>query len=180
MTAPESILRGRNPDDLDSSERRELVSAYLDDELSAEEARIVTHWLDEHPGALREVEHLRRTWDLLDHYTDEPVPEGFTSRVLAEAGVSRSTGSGQVVKLQWYRRPLGIAAAVLLAFGAAFVAMDDKEHPTPPEAISAAQMLDTVPDELVEHMDLLADLTSDDFEASLIDYEDFDTEGQGG
>src|SRR5688500_20002725 len=68
---------------LDPRERQELLSAYLDGELPAEEAREVTAWLDRHPDALREVERQRRLWDLLGRYPDEPVPAGFSQRVIA-------------------------------------------------------------------------------------------------
>ena len=50
-------------DALDARRLRELLSAYLDGELSTEAALEVTAWLDDHPDALRDIEHLRRLWD---------------------------------------------------------------------------------------------------------------------
>ena len=84
---------------LDVKQRRELISAYLDGELSADESRHVTEWLDTNPGALREVEHIRRTWDLLEAYEDEPVPEGFAARVFETAGVQREEKEGRVLRM---------------------------------------------------------------------------------
>jgi anti-sigma factor RsiW len=74
---------------LDPRERLELLSAYLDGELPADEAREVTAWLERHPEALREVERQRRLWDLLGRYADEPVPAGFSQRVLAQVPADR-------------------------------------------------------------------------------------------
>ena len=178
MSVPDPILRGRHPDTLERAERRELISAYLDGELPADEARIVTHWLDENPDALREVEHVRRTWDLLDQYEDEPVPAGFAGRVFDEVGIERPEKAGRRIPVAFGL--IAAAASVLIAIGLGLVAMSGDESTPPSEEMGAARILDTVPDELVEQLDLLADFGSDDFEASLIDYADFDAEGQDG
>ena len=103
--------------------RRELLVAYLDGELSPEATRHVTAWLDENPAALREVEHWRQTWTLLDHYEDEPVPADFAARVFDAVGLKPAERQGKVLRMAWYRRPLATAAAVVLAVGATVFVM---------------------------------------------------------
>ena len=58
---------------------------------------------------LKEVEHLRRVWDLLDLYEDEPVSPDFAARVLAGAGTARPRR-----RLVLRPRLAAAAAAVLL------------------------------------------------------------------
>lgn len=172
------ILRGRDPDRLGDADRRALISAYLDDELPADEARIVTLWLDENPDALREVEHVRRTWDLLEHYAEEPVPEGFAAGVFDAVGLERPKQRGRLIPIAF-----GLAAAaasILIAVGLGLVALGGGQDAVRSSEVGAAPILDTVPDELVEQLDLLADFGSDDFEASLIDYADFEAGEQDG
>jgi anti-sigma factor RsiW len=114
-------------DAMDPQTRRELLVAYLDGELPAEQALGVTAWLDDHPEALRDVEHLRHAWDLLDHYEDEPVPPDFAPRVLQAVGITPAQRAGRVVRMAWYRRPLATAAAVLVAVGATVFVMSSRE-----------------------------------------------------
>lgn len=167
MTSFDGMLAGRNPDDLDRIERRELISAYLDDELPAHEARQITLWLDENPGALKEVEHIRRTWDLLDHYEDEPVPEGFAQRVLAAVGLRRSAvePAGRMIQMAWYRKPqtwAAAAAVLLVAIGLIFTMKDDAATtpatPLPAAQASVATVIDDVPDDVLVYLDDIANL----------------------
>ena len=112
---------------MDVQTRRELVVAYLDGELPPEDALRVSTWLDRNPGALREVEHLRHAWDLLDHYQDEPVPADFAARVFDAVGIDRQERRGKVLRMAWYRRPLATAAALLVAVGATVFVMSSRE-----------------------------------------------------
>ncbi|MDJ0975396.1 MAG: hypothetical protein QNJ98_13105 [Planctomycetota bacterium] len=176
MTARDGMLAGRNPDDLDRAERRELISAYLDGELPAHEARQITHWLDENPGALKEVEHIRRTWDLLEHYEDEPVPDGFAQRVVRAVGIERAAGArGRVIPMAWYRRPqalMSLAAVLVLAIGLPLVLSKGPGDVVTPPAVtttSAADLLETVPDELLLQLDTLANLDDEVVDSVLSD-----------
>src|SRR5688572_1210951 len=108
-----------DPESLDPRERQELLSAYLDGELPADEAREVAAWLERHPDALREVERQRRLWDLLGRYADEPVPAGFSRRVL---GAARADGPPLAavpapVRLSRSSWALAAAAVVLASVG---------------------------------------------------------------
>ena len=156
------------PHDLDLLEvqaRRELLVAYLDGELPAEEALRVSTWLDENPGALREVEHYRHAWDLLEHYEDEPVPADFADRVFDAVGIEhviRQTGEreGKVVRLAWYRRPLATAAAVLVAVGATVFVMKDMPGPEgalPEPTTDVVSVLEEVPADQLGDLLLNAD-----------------------
>lgn len=164
MTSLDGMLAGRNPDDLDRMERRELISAYLDDELPAHEARQITLWLDENPEALKEVEHIRRTWDLLDHYEDEPVPDGFAQRVFAAVGLRRGAAepAGRVIQMAWYRKPqtwAAAAAVLLVAVGLLFTMKDDTPSTTtPPAQASVVTVIDDVPEDVLVYLDDITDL----------------------
>jgi anti-sigma factor RsiW len=69
---------------LTADERANLV-AYLDGELAEPIAQVIASKLTASPSARREVDSLRRTWDLLDHLSKPEVPPDFTSRTLHEA-----------------------------------------------------------------------------------------------
>ena len=168
------------PDDLtllDTEARRELLNAYLDGELPAETALRVSTWLDDNPGALRELEHLRHTWDLLERYDDEPVPADFAQRVFDAVGIERAEREGKVVRMAWYRRPLATAAAVVVAVGATvFVMKGTPSEPTlaPTPTVDVVSVLEDVPADQLDELLLNADvLLSVDAEA--LD-EDFDAE----
>jgi anti-sigma factor RsiW len=172
-----------DPDLLGPEARRELLNAYLDGELSAEGALGVSAWLDANPGALREVEHLRHLWDLLEHYEDEPVSEDFAPRVMRAVGMNRKRlrrdarpAPGRLLPLAWYRRPLAAVAAVLVAVGATVVLMPRREpDPRGPlaPATDVAAVLEDVPSEQLGELLLNADaLLSLDADALDEDYDD--------
>lgn len=145
-------------DALSPDEREALLAAYRDGELDDGAARAVVAWLDTHPDALRALEHDRRTWELLGRYGDEPVPTGFSARVLEAAGVRRP-------RLRLLQRPaaLAAAAALLLALGAgAGVALRGGRVPEVP-ALAAIDL------ELVQHgsLEALLALSDAEFEALL-------------
>jgi anti-sigma factor RsiW len=157
---------------LDPRERLELLSAYLDGELPADEAREVTAWLDRHPDALREVERQRRLWDLLGRYPDEPVPAGFSRRVLAEArGGEAPRAAAPHVRggLRLLpRRAWAVAAAalVLAAVGLGVTALRTKDEPEGRKDVLAAIDADFVQHADLERLVLLSDAQ---FEALLVE-----------
>lgn len=151
---------------LDAERRAELICAYLDDELSPEAARHVTAWLDRNPEALREVEHLRRVWDVMELYEDEPVPEGFAGRVLQRVGLGSADVRSQ---RRWMAVGLvAVAASLLIAVGATVFALRG-EGPgnLPPEGGSFVDVAD-VPPELLEHVDVILSLEDDEFHGLLL------------
>jgi anti-sigma factor RsiW len=95
----------------------ERLVAYLDGELSEEEAREVEIRLNRDPTTRAEAEALRRTWDLLD-YLPRPEPSpSFTHRTL-----ERVTGHVSGSRLSrgprhWPRRAAVAAAFVLALLG---------------------------------------------------------------
>ncbi|MFV1958514.1 MAG: anti-sigma factor [Planctomycetota bacterium] len=154
---------------LEPSRREELLVAYLDDELSPDAARRVTAWLDRHPEALRHLEHRRRVWDLLELYGDAPVPEGFAARVLAGAGVRL----GRRPRAPWLLGGLVAAAAVaVLSLGLA-LRRSPTPTPVPAPEQEVARVLDSVPPDLLEDVDVLISLSDEEFQGVLLD--DLDT-----
>ncbi len=160
-----------NLDLMDVEERRELLNAYIDGELSAEEALHVSSWLDDNPGSLRVIEHMRHIDDLLETYEDEPVPTDFAARVLHGVGVGRKRRAGKVISMAWYRRPLATAAAVLVAVGAtAFVMRGGQDGPVVPQATTdVVSLLQDVPDEELGDLLLNADVLLSVDDAALED-----------
>ena len=168
MTAPES---SKDLSLLDRQERRELLTAYLDGELSAEQALHVSTWLDDNAGALREVEHLRHIWDLLDVYEDEPVPEQFAAGVFEAVGIEREERpvAAPVISMAWYRRPMATAAAVLLAVGATVLVMSDRgvRSPEPASPPADTANLEAVGVDYLDSLDVLVDADDETFEEFL-------------
>lgn len=148
---------------LDPERRREVVNAYLDDELSPAAARHVTAWLDAHPGMLKEVEHARRVWDLLDLYEDEPVAEDFAARVLSRTVAPRRPF---LLRPAW---AAAAAAVLVLTVGGLWLASRPGE-PTEVESSDVADLktLESVPAEYLEQADALLALSDDEFEALLV------------
>lgn len=161
-----------DPDALGASERHELLTAYLDGRLSADEARDVTAWLERHPEALREVEHQRRLWDLLGRYGEEPVPAGFAERVLAASGAQRPTlrvlPSAGALRRRW---ALAAAAAVLLAVGAFALGRRGGEEIAPATEVAALESVDL---DFIQHanLDELLSLSDAQFTALLAGHPD--------
>lgn len=153
-------------DRLEPERRREVISAYLDSELSPVAARHMTTWLDAHPDVLRDVEHLRRVWDLLDLYADEPVPEGFAARVFERVG-SAAARPRRPRLLSLRRAMLAAAAVLLVAFGVWFFAErpGDGEERSPGPDVA---VLEDVPVEYLEEADFLLALSDDMFQAYLL------------
>ncbi len=168
-----------NLDLMDVDARRELLNAYIDGELSAEEALHVSAWLDDNPGALRVVEHLRHIGDLLETYEDEPVPPDFAANVIARVGSRKP--AGRALPMAWYRRPLATAAAVLVAVGAtAFVMRGGApDGPLVPQATTdVVSILQDVPADELDDLLLNADVLLSVDDAAL--EEDYDDESVTG
>jgi len=159
---------------MDVQERRELLNAYIDGEVSAEQALTISTWLDANPGALREVEHLRHVEGLLEHYADEPVPEGFADGVIEAVGICHEPvpAGGRLVSMAWYRRPMATAAAVLVAVGATVLVMSDRggaPAPVPSARISELEALGVEDLESLEYLDVIVDADEETFDALLAD-----------
>ena len=150
---------------LDATRRCEVLNAYLDDELTPAAARHVTAWLDAHPEMLKEVEHNRRVWDLLDLYDDEPVSPEFASRVFAKTLAAAP-------RRPFVLRPriAAAAAAVLLLTVGGLLLATRTGDPTPVETRDVADLsvLESVPAEYLEQADALLALSDDEFEALLL------------
>jgi anti-sigma factor RsiW len=202
MTSHDMTSHDMTSHDIDAlgrEERRELLTAYLDGELSAEQALLVSRWLDSNAGDLREVERLRHLWDLLENYEDEPVPEDFAAGVVEAVGVQRvgirhvdtqhvdtqlreiEEPAGRVLQMAWYRRPMATAAAVLIAIGATALLMSNRPPAMSSQgedtaSVSRLEALGVQDLESLEFLDVIADADDDTFDALVT--EGLLTEGQ--
>jgi anti-sigma factor RsiW len=174
MTAPEHF-----------SSDRERLSAWLDGELSPEETRTVLARLESDPAFLREAEELRRVWDLLGRYPDEPVPEGFADAVLSRARAEGGDGVPAQAPSPVEGAPaptveqpplrvlagggrggrIAAAAAVVLALGVGAVVVS--RGGAAPRDGGASAALEALPAEAVENLSALAALSDAEFEAIL-------------
>jgi len=97
---------------LDDREQEDLV-AFLDGELTGDEARVIERKLSLDPTARAEADILRRTWDLLD-YLPRPEPSAsFTEKTLTRLSAVR--GESLLPPLAWRDRRW-------MSFGAVWVA----------------------------------------------------------
>jgi anti-sigma factor RsiW len=108
---------------LPDEEREELV-AFLDGELTEDDAHKVEAKLNVDPGARAEADALRRTWDLLDFLPRPEASPDFTHRTLERVGPVRKT---QPVPRRWRLRAavVGVAwaASLLVAVAAGHTGM---------------------------------------------------------
>ena len=156
---------------LTPAERDNLI-AYLDGELDEGEARAITTKLTHSPTARREVEVLRKTWDLLDHLPRPKVSEDFTTRTLTEVQHLAAEGGkfeaiAKQVALGAARIALGMAAA-LLAFGLAFV-VTRWVWPNP-----TARLARDLP--IAEHLEEYQDVGTFDFLSELVNSPEFNAD----
>jgi anti-sigma factor RsiW len=79
-----------DPSRLDDEEREELV-AFLDGELTEDDAHKVEAKLNVDAKARAEADALRRTWDLLDYLPRPEASADFTHRTLERVGPVRKT-----------------------------------------------------------------------------------------
>src|SRR5689334_21188134 len=79
-----------DPSHLDDEERDELV-AFLDGELTENDAHKVEAKLNVDAKARAEADALRRTWDLLDYLPRPEASADFTHRTLERVGPVRKT-----------------------------------------------------------------------------------------
>ncbi|TWT85417.1 hypothetical protein Pla123a_02240 [Posidoniimonas polymericola] len=105
---------------------RELLVAYLDGELSAEEAREVERRIGEDAELRREMQSLEKTWNALDDLPQETPSENFSRTTIemvaveAEREVAELTAAMPVVKR---RRKWGATALAAAAVVAGFFVM---------------------------------------------------------
>lgn len=108
-----------------------LTGAYAADALDDLERRAFLAHLDDCPSCRQEVDGLLATTARLAGAASSPTPVGLRDRVLAEVASTRqdSPGAGAPQpSVAWFRRPLGIAASVLLvlAMGLGAFAVSEK------------------------------------------------------
>ncbi|MFW6066130.1 MAG: anti-sigma factor family protein, partial [Planctomycetota bacterium] len=104
---------------------REQLSAYLDGELSDEEARCVEAALKSDSELQAELDELRRVREMVGSLSSSQAPEGFVERVMARAERERlmagdDSQSHRGGPLRWARL-LATAAVLLVAAGAGLV-----------------------------------------------------------
>ncbi len=104
----------------------ELLSAYLDGEVTPEEAGAVEQALREDPGVAMELRELTRTRQLLVRLPQAQAPHDFVRTVMARAELKHLLGArqagGAFRTTRWIT--LAVAAVVLVAAGVGFVVIN--------------------------------------------------------
>jgi anti-sigma factor RsiW len=135
---------------------REYLSAYLDGELDAKSRRSLEERLSLDAHARREMDTLRRTWDMLE-YLPRPEPSAdFTHRTLERlATLEPSSPSAAGRNWRGWSFGAGWAAALLLAAVAGFEGM--RYHQRPVNVAVDEQLVQELPlienARLYEHVD---------------------------
>ena len=106
---------------LSPDERSNLV-AFIDGELPAEQSEALASKLTQSVTARREVDALRRTWELLDHLPRPQASDDFTARTLTQAEALGGRGGRIATRASLVARKVLIAAGWLVAAGALFTA----------------------------------------------------------
>ncbi len=154
-----------DPSRLNDEEREELV-AFLDGELTDDDAHKVEAKLNVDARTRAEADALRKTWDLLDFLpSPEPSPN-FTNRTLERLGPIRQT---QAMRRRWLRvAVVGAvwAASLLLALAAGFGGMTlalKYSHPADNDMARDLRVLDNERlYEVGDDMDFLRELDKPD------------------
>ncbi|NBB96144.1 MAG: hypothetical protein GVY16_10460 [Planctomycetes bacterium] len=95
---------------------REQLSAYLDGELTADEAARVERAVAEDESLAEELQQLRATRDLLKGLARASAPEGFAERIAAQAGQRQRGATSPTAGPRWIRYA-GAAAVLVAAIG---------------------------------------------------------------
>lgn len=109
-----------------SDEQRELLTAYLAGELAGAERDEVEQLVRHNPSAAKELESLRRTWELLDVLEAPEPSDGFVRRVGERARASDRPAYRRV--MAWTSAVAAVAAGFLMAV----VLWRQFAEPTPP------------------------------------------------
>lgn len=104
---------------LSPDERSNLV-AYLDGELPEDQSEALATKLTQSVTARREVDALRRTWELLDHLPRPQASEDFTARTLVQVDSLDGRGGRLATRASLLARRVVIAAGWLAVAGVLF------------------------------------------------------------
>jgi anti-sigma factor RsiW len=134
-------------------EIRELLSAKLDNELSAEESRVLAEHLSACASCRRELERLDRVWKGLSALGDIQAPVGLEDRIFRHALRERARVSRRR-HLRW-AIPLGVAAAVLIALFLAHFAAKPQQtlDPTTVQIVTNIEVLQNL--DILENLEML-------------------------
>lgn len=109
------------PSEIDQHD--ELLTAYLDGELGAEDTRRVEERISQDPAFRERMQELERSWNLLDQLGASTVDDSFTRSTLAMVAVVAQDEVAQVRRdaprrrrARWLAAALGVAAAALVGY----------------------------------------------------------------
>jgi anti-sigma factor RsiW len=144
---------------------REDLIAFLDGELTGEEARAVERRLSLDPAARAEMATLKATWDLLDYLPERAASTGFTQDTMTKVSAIRHQVPMSAWKRPAVRLPLygmGWLAALLLSMGIGFQGFRWLSSSKPSEEEQLARELRLIENkqyyEVIEDVEFLKDL----------------------
>ena len=162
---------GKSPEQLrlTPDERTDLV-AYLDGELPEAHLRSISTKLTHSATARREVEILKKTWELLDHLPRPEVREQFTQKTLTEIHLIEHRTSAWAPRAilvgQWTMLGLVYLVLGVVSLGAGYAGVRWM-IPDPSERLARDLAL-------AEHLDEYLEVGSTEFLDDLVKSPDFD------
>lgn len=142
-----------------SSEERSNLVAYLDDELNDAEKQAITTKLTQSMTARRELDALRKTWEMLDLLPRPQASPSFTERTLAVADLRSDRGDRIASAASSVVRRVGmIAALVAAALASAGIGYAAMARAWPNPSARLARDLS-----IAEHLDAYRDAGSIEF-----------------
>ncbi|MHC4663691.1 MAG: anti-sigma factor family protein [Planctomycetota bacterium] len=163
---------------MNCTEIRELLSPYIDGELTAEETLAIKNHLDGCPECARLHAELREGWRLLAAAPVPPISTDFNARFWNRLKTGHGVPAGREItsRRMTFRRIAGYAAAalILIVFGLIYAFRgpgDDatgrltREEAEIVENLDVLESLEVVQDlDIIENLDILTELDETDFE----------------
>jgi anti-sigma factor RsiW len=170
LREPQQAIMSK-PSRLTDEDRANLV-AYLDGELDAEASHALEAKLARDPAARTEVEHLRRTWDLLDFLPKSEPSPNFTNRTLERLSPVRTGAQprSQPRPVPRWVFGAGWAAAIALTLIGSYLALTllfgifhSKREPTEKDLVHDLRVIENKRVyEMIEDVDFLRELDHPD------------------
>lgn len=124
---------GLLPDEssFDPNTTTQELTAYLDGELTPEEAARIEQRLNDDPQFLAEMRSLQRTWDAFDGVSPEPIGDSFvrTTMEMIVAEARNGGASSRVTRPNRIKRPVLLLLPLMLAIVSFFVARFVQSEP---------------------------------------------------
>ena len=152
-----------------SPEERANLAAYIDGELTENEARVIATKLSFSPTARREVESLKKTWELLEYLPRPKASEDFPDRTITSLrSLEANRVSWEQATSAWLAPAAKLAACLLVAAASIACGFALTRWVWPDPAVQMARELS-----LAEHLEEYQEVGSFEFLEELVKSKEF-------